>query len=158
MWMRFGVILAQLAMLMHGIFGCCWHHRHASLSSPVAACVPHDLGDCHHLGNFGDSDFHEADGCNSDEKDHGTCGHEHRSDSEHCPGSSRCDEGVCQVVSLPKSAAAAPIELSFAAPDFLPVPAAVLLGMPEQRSASNSFFRSPSKQTRRRALLQFWLI
>ena len=69
-----------VAMLLHSLLGCCWHHGHESVAEQAVVC--------HHDHRHRDADHHDADHGKPDE-------------SSHPAGPEECEASACVYVVNP---------------------------------------------------------
>jgi len=134
---RFASLLAIVPMLIHSIWGCCWHHDHASPEHEhtVAAVVQVTHSHCSsHVG------------------------HSHPDDDQ-SPSEGPCGEAPCAYSSLSLTTAPQYLQLDLLEEASCAVVEIVDLLMPQQISAEYLFADSlPVSDGGRRALIQVWLI
>ncbi|WP_437223954.1 hypothetical protein SH661x_003424 [Planctomicrobium sp. SH661] len=133
-------LIALVPMLLHSVWGCCWHHDHARSSRPslVAASGAH----CETDANIG---FHDSD-------------HEHPGQSDHPPGRP-CHGGACVYRTAPLRHA---LHLDQMRPASLTcggmLSIADLLGPQVVAETQGCVDQLPASSGERRALSQVWVV
>lgn len=133
---RVASLLAIVPMLIHSIWGCCWHHDHAATERVHTASAVVQIEHAH---------------CASHAR--------HSHSDEESPSESPCDEAPCAFSSVSLTTAPQLLQLNLLGMVSCPVVEIADLLKPQQISAASLWIGGlPIADGERRALTQVWLI
>lgn len=134
-------ILTLATILIHSVFGCCWHHAHACETDhvDVETTVAHDHGHSHDTPDSDESipvDHHDGDHSEDD----------------------GCDEGSCTFISAARGDIESQLDSVMLVPTLLNIACTVTLQLTQHGGfgANNSPLQSVSEPLC--ALTQVWLL